>query len=560
MSNSSKADFSRVTERYANLQEIDGQEFKTLFEAAITWLKTNQQIVNSLNVFPVPDGDTGTNMLLTMQAAYSEIANMDDTNIGKVAHSIAQGALLGARGNSGVILSQLWRGFARALDSNEKMNKDMLVSALAEARNTAYKGVVRPVEGTILTVAKDVALAAEQNQDPQDLLHFFEHIVDAADLSVKRTPELLPILKQAGVVDSGGKGLFFILDGMLRYMKGQPLDTAIASVQPLSAMQTEQSTEAIEPGQDFEVVVDFHPSTPLNLDQFYTDLSEIGTSIQVGEGDGMYRMHIHTPLDRRYAPIDYIMKLGTVTKVAMENLIAQMEDMGQSENQTLKLQPVEAGQIAVICVSPGHGISQIFASLGASAIVEGGQTMNPSTEEILHAFENLPTDKIVILPNNKNIVLAAENAAVMSVKKVIVVPSTSIPQGLSAMLRLNPDGEIDKVAEEMKQSLKDVETGEITIATRTVTMNGVHVEQGQVIALHNGHLIGSSVSIEEACLNLLEAAGTNERERITLFYGNNISRPEVDLIVEKLAESYPDQEIEVHAGGQPHYHFIIAIE
>lgn len=560
MSNSSMSETARTAEYYASLQEINGQDFKKLFEAAIVWLKTNQQIVNSLNVFPVPDGDTGTNMLLTMQAAFNEIANLEDTNIGKIAHSIAQGALLGARGNSGVILSQLWRGFARSLDSHELMDIPMLVRALGEARNTAYKGVVRPVEGTILTVAKDVATAADQTADRNNVVAFFEQVVNAADISVKHTPELLPILKQAGVVDSGGKGLFFILDGMLRFMKGLPLDTAIASVQPLSLMQTEQSAESIEPGQDFEVVVDFHPSSPLNLEQFYSDLSEIGTSIQVGEGDGMYRMHIHTPLDRRYAPIDYIMNIGTVTKVAMENLVAQMQDMGQNEKRPLKLQPVEEGQIAVVAVSPGHGISQIFASLGASAIVEGGQTMNPSTEEILHAFENLPTDKIIILPNNKNIILAAENAAAMSVKKVTVIQSKTIPQGLSAMLRLTPEGEADKVAAEMNQALKEVETGEITIATRTVTMNGVHVEQGQVIALHNGHLIGAAQTIEEACLNLLEAAATNDRERITLFYGNNITSPEVDLIVEKLAEIYPSQEIEVHAGGQPHYQFIIAIE
>jgi DAK2 domain fusion protein YloV len=560
MSNSLIAESIRAAEHYANLQEIDGQEFKTLFEASIVWLRTNQQIVNSLNVFPVPDGDTGTNMLLTMQAAYSEISNLDDHNIGKIAHSIAQGALLGARGNSGVILSQLWRGFARSLDSREKMDLPMFVRALGEARNTAYKGVVRPVEGTILTVAKDVALAAEQFEDQNNMISFFDRIVSAADVSVKHTPELLPILKQAGVVDSGGKGLFFILDGMLRFMKGLPLDTAIATVQPLSAMQTEQTAGSIEPGQDFEIVIDFRPSSPLNLDQFYSDLSVIGTSIQVGEGDGIYRMHIHTPLDRRYDPINYIMKLGTVTKVAMENLVAQMQDMGQPENQPLKLQPIDLDQIAVVVVSPGHGISQIFASLGAAAIVEGGQTMNPSTEEILHAFEDLPTDKIIILPNNKNIILAAENAAAMSVKRVLVVASKTIPQGLSAMLRLNPEGDFDKVSGEMDQALKEVETGEITVATRTVTMNGVHVEQGHVIALHNGHLIGSAASIEEACLNLLEAAGTNDRERITLFYGNNITRSEVDLIVEKLAETYPDQELEVHAGGQPHYHFIIAIE
>ncbi|MEM5776215.1 MAG: DAK2 domain-containing protein, partial [Anaerolineaceae bacterium] len=383
-----------------------------MVEAALTWLRTNQQLVNSLNVFPVPDGDTGTNMLLTMQAAYNEVNKSGETNVGKMAHAVAQGALMGARGNSGVILSQIWRGFARGLDSQENLDAAGLVRALKEARTTAYKGVVRPVEGTILTVTKDIAIAAEKRlEETDDLMEILETIVEEADASVKRTPDLLPILKQAGVVDSGGQGLFFIWEGILRYLKGQSLETATAVVQPLAAMQLENTMESVEPGQDYEVVVDFRPSEPLDLDKFYAGLSEIGTSIQVGEGDGMYRMHIHVPTEKRYEPIDYTMKLGTITKVAMENLLAQMETLEAKTESRITLAPVEPGQIAVIAVSPGPGISRIFASLGVSGIVEGGQTMNPSTEEILKSFENLPTDKIVILPNNKNITLAAQSAA-----------------------------------------------------------------------------------------------------------------------------------------------------
>src|SRR4030066_2022102 len=270
---------------------IDGQVFKSLVEAGLTWLRTNQQAVNILNVFPVPDGDTGTNMVLTMQAACDEIAKSAERKIGKLTRMVAHGALMGARGNSGVILSQLWRGFARALDNLETLDGQSLVNALHQGRNTAYKGVVRPVEGTILTVAKDVAAEAEKSltdtQDPYDIL---ERIVVAADESVIRTPELLAVLKEAGVVDAGGKGLFIILEGMLRYVKGLPLDVMSATVQPLSAMKLENSLENIEPGQDFEVVVDFHPNVELNITQFYDDLQQIGTSIQLGEGDGMYRM------------------------------------------------------------------------------------------------------------------------------------------------------------------------------------------------------------------------------------------------------------------------------
>jgi hypothetical protein len=541
---------------------LDGQGLRELVEAGMIWLKTNQQIVNALNVFPVPDGDTGTNMLLTMQAAYNEIASSGEKNIGKMAHGVAQGALMGARGNSGVILSQLWRGFARAMDNLDTMDADLFVKAMIEGRNTAYKGVVRPVEGTILTVAKDSAAAAEKaRQHTRDIREILEIIVQAADESVKHTPELLPILKQAGVVDSGGKGLFYIFEGMLRFLKGQPLDVNIAAVQPISAMNIEPSAEDIEPGQDYEVVVDFRPDEELNLDKFYAGLTEIGTSIQVGEGDGMYRMHIHVATEKRYQPIDYIMGLGTITKVAIENLMAQMQEIeGKKAHGRLNLTPVEPGQVAVVVVAPGPGIARIFASLGAAAIIEGGDTMNPSTAEILKSFENLPTDRIIILPNNKNIILAANNCVDVTVKHVRVIPSKSVPQGISALFRNNPSGDLDDLVKEMNEAITEVESGEITVAIRTVEINGVQVQEGQVIALLDGQLVMSAASIEEATLGLLEKANTADRERITLFYGSNITRNEVNRIVDQIRKVYPSHEIELHEGGQPHYQFIIAIE
>ena len=554
---------SSVSDRRALLKGnlIDGQDLKSLLEGSLTWLKTNQQIVNALNVFPVPDGDTGTNMLLTMQAAYNEVAQSGERNVGKMAHAVAQGALMGARGNSGVILSQIWRGFARALDNFETMNCSQFSQALTEGKNTAYKGVVRPVEGTILTVAKDVAAEGELCiQAEIEFETMFERLVHAADESVKRTPELLPILKQAGVVDSGGKGYYFILDGMLRLIKGQSLETPTGSVQPLSMMNLEDSMEAVEEGQDYEVIVDFKPFQPLELESFYNGLLEIGTSIQVGEGDGMYRMHIHVPTDKRYEPIDYTMNLGTITKVQIENLMAQMEEIENKKSSKLQLAPVEPGQIAVVAVSPGSGLSRIFASLNVNAIVEGGQTMNPSTEEILLAFENLPTDKVIILPNNKNIILAAQTAMTLTVKQVVVIPTISVPQGLAAMLRLDPAAELSDMELEMKAAIHEVDTGEITVATRTVEINGVDVQTGQVIALLNGKLIQACSTIEDACLHLLEKANTEDKERITLFYGSNISKSEVNVIVDKIRSAYPKHEIEMHDGGQPHYQFIISIE
>jgi DAK2 domain fusion protein YloV len=561
MSLESPANLTQITAQTMRKYPIDGQAFKAIIGAALNWLRTNQQTVNALNVFPVPDGDTGTNMVLTMQAAYDEIADLPERNVGKLAHAVAQGALMGARGNSGVILSQLWRGFARALDNHETLDGPGLVKAFHQGRNTAYKGVVRPVEGTILTVAKDIAAAAEEalasTSDPYDIL---EKIVPAADISVQRTPELLAVLRDAGVVDAGGKGLFYLLEGMLRFVKGLPLDTPLATVQPLASMKLQNSLESIEPGQDFEVVVDFRPHEPLDLVRFYEELDKMGTSIQVGEGDGIYRMHIHVSAEKVYHPIEYTKSLGTVTKAAIENLVAQIEDLQRERESKLKLTPVEPGKIATVAIAPGAGIARVFASLGVSAIVEGGQTMNPSTQEILHAFENLPTDQIFILPNNKNIILAAQAAAQLTVKKVTVIPSRTVPQGMSAMMRLAPDGDPEDVAADMIQALNDVESGEITIATRTVEIDGVSVQEGQYIALLNGKLVLSCSSLKDATLGFLEKAHAGHFELITLFFGADLSRREVDTIADAIRKIYPEQELEVQEGGQPHYQFIFAIE
>jgi DAK2 domain fusion protein YloV len=540
---------------------VDGQVFKTLIESSLTWLRTNQQAINILNVFPVPDGDTGTNMVLTMQAAWDEIANSAEHNIGKLTRMVAHGALMGARGNSGVILSQLWRGFARALDNYELLNAQLLVDALHQGRNTAYKGVVRPVEGTILTVAKDISAEAERSladtHDPYDIL---ECVVAAADASVLRTPELLAVLKEAGVVDAGGKGLFIILEGMLRYIKGLPLDVASATVQPLSAMKLENSLDSIEPGQDFEVVVDFHPNEELNLPQFYEDLQRMGTSIQLGEGDGIYRMHIHVPADKVYDPIQYTKSLGVVTKAAIENLREQVDNIQHERGNAIQFTPVEPGQIATVTVAPGLGIARVFASLGISAIVEGGQTMNPSTQEILNAFENLPTDLIVILPNNKNIILSAQAAAQLTVKHVTVIPSQSVPQGMAAMMRLIATGDVHEVVADMTAAMNDVETGEITTATRSVDIDGVNVKEGQIICLLNGRLVLADNNLKDATLGLLKKAHADHFELITLFYGADVSRMEVDAIADSIRKKFPHQEIEVQDGGQPHYQFIISIE
>ena len=543
--------------------EIDGSVLSQMIFASLDWLRTNQQLVNSLNVFPVPDGDTGTNMVLTMQSAVDEIINISERSVGEVASAIAQGALMGARGNSGVILSQLWRGFARVLETEEVMTAESFAAALRDASDTAYKGVVRPVEGTILTVSKDIAAEAEKalENGTTSTLELLELVVEAADESVERTPDLLPVLKDAGVVDSGGKGLFFILEGMLRAAYRLPLDQPLLSVQPLSMLNLDRAAEAIEPGQDWEVIIDFSPEEILELETFYEKLDEIGTSIQVGEGDGMYRMHIHVADTKEYEPIDYVKGLGTITNIAIENLMVQTSKPGEDHSLSeIRLQTVEPGEIAVVAVAPGIGLARVFASLGVTALIEGGQTMNPSTQEIMTAFEDLPTDQVIILPNNKNIILAAQQATELTVKKVVVIPTVSIPQGIAAMFAWNHDSDFEATTAAMETALQSIQSAAITTATRSVEIDDVKVEVGQVIGLLNGKLACSGESIEGVLDEILKEASTEEYELITLYYGEDLNAMQANQLADIVRDIYPKQEIEVLEGGQPHYQLILSIE
>lgn len=544
-----------------NCPPIDGAQFRVLMNAGLTWLRTNQESVNALNVFPVPDGDTGTNMVLTLQAAIDEITDVSNNDVGTLAGKLAHGALMGARGNSGVILSQIWRGFSKGIEKCQNLNGADLVEGLKQARDTAYKGVVKPVEGTILTVCKDMALAGEQHlketEDPYQLLKL---ITEAAKVSVDYTPELLDVLKEAGVVDAGGKGLMIIFEGMVRFVEGEPLDIEPVHVKPLSMIGQQEAMNSAEPGQDYEVIVDFEPHEPLVLESFYEDLEKIGTSIQVGEGDGMYRMHIHVPTDKRYEPIDYTMTLGTISKVHIENLMIQMGPGAGAKEEPIKLASVGPDDIALITISPGIGFSRIFASLGAAAIVGGGQTMNPSTQEILEAFEDLPTDKIIILPNNKNILMAAKSAAEVSVKQVKVIPTITVPQGLAAMLRLIPGQELENVAADMESAIKEIESGEITTSVRDVEIDGITVKEGEIISLHNGKLVASNKNLSDGCLIFLEIAKAEEFELLTMFYGENTTLEKAQEMAEMIEGKYPDLEVELQYGGQPHYQFILSIE
>ncbi len=595
----------------APLTTIDGPALREMSRAALAWLQTNHQAVNALNVFPVPDGDTGTNMLLTMQAACAEIEGADTKCVAEVAHLLAHGALMGARGNSGVILSQIWRGLARGLEDLEQFGAGEFAGAMQQATETAYRGVVLPVEGTILTVIKDASDAAREQAseerhmvlpshaapmysvsqpsyltdmfDPSarpqmergaqetrefqdilrqqgkegDLREFLQQVCIACEQSVQRTPDLLPVLEQAGVVDAGGFGLQLLFEGMLRHLRGEPVDVAPErDIKPLDLASIGSALNTVEPGQDWEVVLDLRPKAGLNLDSFYGQLESMGTSIQVGEGDDILRVHIHLEEENRFKPIECAETLGTVVNVHMENLLHQMEQQAATAGWQVEVQP---GQLLAVTVAPGSGFARIFAENGAQ-VVSGGQTMNPSTEDLMAAFEDLPADQVIILPNNANIQLAAEQAATLSMKQVGVIPTRTVPQGIAALLAFNPDDVFDEACAAMRAAADEVESGEITTATRSVTLDGHKVSEGQIIGLHNGEITCVGDTPSDCTLELLRVIGAAQCELVTLYHGEETDAATSELLRAEIEACFPQVEVVSLPGGQPHYHYILSVE
>ncbi|MCO5184759.1 MAG: DAK2 domain-containing protein [Anaerolineae bacterium] len=552
----------------------DGQNLRNLALAGMLWLDHNRQHVNELNVFPVPDGDTGTNMLLTMRSAYKRIDNMtDEDHAGRMAGEIARGALMGARGNSGVILSQIWRGLAHSLKDKPVFNTRDLAAAIQEASDTAYRGVMRPVEGTILTVIRDSAEAAhDAARKSPDLRFVLERVVERGRQSLARTPELLPILKQAGVVDSGGQGLLYIWEGMLRWVNGDMGDLTVAQhsaeTAPTYGGVTAQelarpSDGTIENPYDVQFIL---MGQNLDVNAVRERIDAMGDSTVVVGDETTIKVHIHVKDPGE--PLSYGISLGHITDVVVENMQEQMEEMiamgGVSRDElSAEIAPeatVEPGQIAVITVAPGAGLANIFRSLGVARVVDGGQTNNPSTEELFEALQDVPTNKILLLPNNKNIILAAEAARDLSTKDVIVVPTRTVAQGLSAMLALNPDGDLDAIAAEMLEIIEEVATGEITTATRTVQLNGVDVAAGQYIGIANGTLCASGSDIGTVLNATLTAMEVADREILTIYYGQDVSAEDAESLAADIENLYPDLEVEIHHGGQAHYYYILGAE
>jgi len=543
------------TTSYKPLLSWDGYTLKKLFQAGTAWLEQNVSYINSLNVYPVPDGDTGTNMLLTMQSCLREIEGLMDNAVYLVAQKAAYGALMGARGNSGVILSQIWRGFAKALDKKEVLTAPDLAAALSEAASTAYKGVIKPVEGTILTVAREIAEAAKRAlEKSNDLRFILEEVVKAAREAVAKTPSLLPILKEAGVVDAGGQGLLVILEGFLKYLRGEIVKEGKA-VETTVGLRAE-ALEG-EYGYDVQFIL---KGKNLDVEEIRQAISAMGDSVLVVGDSTMVKVHLHT--SEPGTPLNYAVKWGSLSNIIVENMQEQYQEfvLRKEKEEALPISTPIKRQIAIVAVVPGQGLADVFESLSTDVVVSGGQTMNPSIEELLQAIESLEAEEILVLPNNPNVILTAEEAAKLSTKKVQVIPAKTIPQGVSALLAFNPQTSFEDNAEAMVEALEYVRTGEVTVAVRSTKVNGIEVREGQVIGLVDGHLEEVGDTPEEVALKLVEQMGADEGEIATIYYGADVEEEEAKSLAEEIKKRYPNLKVEVVWGGQPYYQYILSLE
>jgi DAK2 domain fusion protein YloV len=494
-------------------------------------------------------------MLLTMQSAYREIQDSPEEEVGIIAQKLAHGALMGARGNSGVILSQIFRGFARALEGVEAFDTIQFAAGLREAGITAYKGVIKPVEGTILTVAREAGEAAAMAAaSSSDLRYVLEHVVHEARESVTRTPTLLPVLAEAGVVDAGGQGLLVILEGMLRYAKGEQvtIDAELAEAVDLQPLHLDS-----EEGYGYDIQFIIH-GEGLVVKEIRETIASLGDCALVVGDSRAVKVHVHSP--EPGTPINYGASIGSLSRVIVENMQEQYQDFILSKAQQPAAPAEPLSGTGTVVVAPGPGLTQVFESLGASIVVSGGQTMNPSTEDLLQAVEDVHSEKVIILPNNKNIVMAAEQAATLSEKSVEVVRTTTVPQGISALLALNYQAEMAANVRIMGEAAEAIETIEITIAVRSVQIDGMAVEEGEVIGMVNGTLKAKGASPAQVTKTTLEQIGAEDFEIITLYYGESITEEQAQQLASELESLYPEQEIEVVDGGQPHYYYILSAE
>jgi uncharacterized protein len=539
------------------IETTDGQALRDIFSAATSWLEKSVPEIDALNVFPVPDGDTGTNMLLTMRSAVEEAYRAPDHSAAAVASAMAKGALMGARGNSGVILSQIFRGIAQGLDKKDIFTSRDFADALLQASQTAYKGLNNPVEGTILTVIRESAEAGEEHakSNGDNLVSLMETIVVAANASLANTPNLLPVLKEAGVVDAGGQGLYTIMEGALRYLRGEGEQMQFRKPQIVVSNITAHShipathVKEVPFGYCTEFLIQ---GQGIDQDKIRERLKKKGESLIVVGDKSNVRVHVHT-LDPGNI-LHYATNLGTLHQVSIRNMDEQHQDFLEMQKQHMP-----ATDVAIITVAPGDGLQEVFNSLGAF-VVPGGPTMNPSTKEILQAVEAVIPEKVIILPNDKNIILTASQVHSLSKKSIKVVPTKTVPQGVAALLAFDYEAGFDANAKLMEKARKAVRTIEITRAIRSTKIGDMRIKKNQAIGLLDTDLVAVGNSAQDVLDQVLEEIELEEAEVVTIYYGEDIEETTAQELSDGIKGKYPNLQIEVVRGGQPHYQYIISIE
>ncbi|EMB4586641.1 TPA: fatty acid kinase catalytic subunit FakA [Staphylococcus aureus] len=547
------------------ISKINGKLFADMIIQGAQNLSNNADLVDSLNVYPVPDGDTGTNMNLTMTSGREEVENNLSKNIGELGKTFSKGLLMGARGNSGVILSQLFRGFCKNIESESEINSKLLAESFQAGVETAYKAVMKPVEGTILTVAKDAAQAAiEKANNTEDCIELMEYIIVKANESLENTPNLLAVLKEVGVVDSGGKGLLCVYEGFLKALKGEKVEAKVAKIDKDEFVRDEHdfhgviNTEDIIYGYCTEMMVRFGKNKKaFDEQEFRQDMSQFGDSLLVINDEEIVKVHVHTEYPGKV--FNYGQQYGELIKLKVENMREQHREVIRKEQHTAKPK-METVETAIITISMGEGISEIFKSMGATHIISGGQTMNPSTEDIVKVIEQSKCKRAIILPNNKNILMASEQAASIVDAEAVVIPTKSIPQGISALFQYDVDATLEENKAQMADSVNNVKSGSLTYAVRDTKIDGVEIKKDAFMGLIEDKIVSSQSDQLTTVTELLNEMLAEDSEILTVIIGQDAEQAVTDNMINWIEEQYPDVEVEVHEGGQPIYQYFFSVE
>ncbi|HDE3672443.1 TPA: fatty acid kinase catalytic subunit FakA [Staphylococcus aureus] len=547
------------------ISKINGKLFADMIIQGAQNLSNNADLVDSLNVYPVPDGDTGTNMNLTMTSGREEVENNLSKNIGELGKTFSKGLLMGARGNSGVILSQLFRGFCKNIESESEINSKLLAESFQAGVETAYKAVMKPVEGTILTVAKDAAQAAiEKANNTEDCIELMEYIIVKANESLENTPNLLAVLKEVGVVDSGGKGLLCVYEGFLKALKGEKVEAKVAKIDKDEFVHDEHdfhgviNTEDIIYGYCTEMMVRFGKNKKaFDEQEFRQDMSQFGDSLLVINDEEIVKVHVHTEYPGKV--FNYGQQYGELIKLKVENMREQHREVIRKEQHTAKPK-METVETTIITISMGEGISEIFKSMGATHIISGGQTMNPSTEDIVKVIEQSKCKRAIILPNNKNILMASEQAASIVDAEAVVIPTKSIPQGISALFQYDVDATLEENKAQMADSVNNVKSGSLTYAVRDTKIDGVEIKKDAFMGLIEDKIVSSQSDQLTTVTELLNEMLAEDSEILTVIIGQDAEQAVTDNMINWIEEQYPDVEVEVHEGGQPIYQYFFSVE